>query len=634
VPKPDAVNVLLVDDQPGKLLSYEVMLEELGENLIATSSAKEALAYLLKAEVAVILVDVCMPELDGFELAQMIREHPRFQKTAIIFISAIHMSETDYLRGYQAGAVDYLSVPVVPELLRAKVRVFAELFRKTRELHLLNEELEHRVTERTEALNTSTEQLRKSEEARSLALASGHMGSWDWEVEGDTWFWDEGQSRIFGVEHDGFAPSVEKIRKFIHSDDLTTFTKAIDSLSRETPSFDIEVKILRPNGDLRWCRLVAASQLNAKGTLLRLSGVTADITDRKEAESKQALLAREVDHRAKNALAVVQAIVRLAKRDNIQDFIIGVEGRINALAQTHELLSRSRWEGADVQRLVLEELAPYQGEKPQRVSAIGPSVMVSPENAQTVAIALHELATNAAKYGALSQPGGRVDVSWSSFEGTLALTWKEAGGPKVAPPTTRGFGTKIITASLSDPRRGKVTFDWHPAGLICSIELNMMAPQAGAPGVSAPIAPADGREAAPTPQPRLLLVEDEVLVGLFMGEMLEDMDFSVTEPCRTLADGLAAAKNEKFDGAVLDMNLNGESVYPLADLLQSLDVPFIFVTGYSADVVAERFAKIPIIQKPVAAETLAKILRLHLAKAAGPALPPAGDKVVAFAQAR
>jgi DNA-binding response OmpR family regulator len=159
----------------------------------------------------------------------------------------------------------------------------------------------------------------------------------------------------------------------------------------------------------------------------------------------------------------------------------------------------------------------------------------------------------------------------------------------------------------------------------------MMAPQAGAPG---PIAPVDGREASPTPQPRLLLVEDEVLVGLFMGEMLEDMDFSVTEPCRTLADGLAAAKNEKFDGAVLDMNLNGESVYPLADLLASLDVPFIFVTGYSADVVAERFAKIPIIQKPVAAETLAKILRLHLAKAAGPALPPAGDKVVAFAQAR
>ncbi|MGH6829028.1 MAG: response regulator, partial [Rhizomicrobium sp.] len=118
VAKESAVNVLLVDDQRGKLLSYEVMLEELGENLVSVSSAKEALAYLLKADVAVILVDVCMPELDGFELAKMIREHPRFQKTAIIFISAIHLSETDFLRGYQAGAVDYISVPVVPELLR------------------------------------------------------------------------------------------------------------------------------------------------------------------------------------------------------------------------------------------------------------------------------------------------------------------------------------------------------------------------------------------------------------------------------------------------------------------------------------------------------------------------------------
>jgi len=630
VNKQDSVNVLLVDDQPGKLLSYEVMLEELGENLVSVSSAKEALAYLLKAEVAVILVDVCMPELDGFELAKMIREHPRFQKTAIIFISAIHMSETDYLRGYQAGAVDYLSVPVVPELLRAKVRVFAELYRKTRELHLLNAELEHRVAERTEALNNSTEQLRKSEEARSLALASGLMGSWDWEVEGDTWFWDEGQSRIFGVEHGKFQPSIEKMRKFIHSDDLAAFTRAVESLSKDKPSFDIEVRVLRPNGDLRWCRLVTAAQLDAGGGLVRLSGVTADITERKEAENKQALLAREVDHRAKNALAVVQAIVRLARRDDIQEFIVGVEGRINALAQTHELLSRSRWEGADVQRLVLEELAPYQGEKPQRVSALGPPFMVSPENAQTVAIALHELATNAAKYGALSVPEGRVDVSWSSFEGRLSLTWKETGGPHVTPPSTKGFGTKIITAGLTDPRRGKVAFDWRREGLICTLELNMAAKEAQAPPM-------------PTPQPsqasacqrRLLLVEDEVLVGLFMAEMLEDMDFSVTEPCRTLADGIAVAKADNFDGAVLDMNLNGESVYPLADLLAAKGVPFIFVTGYSADSVAERFAQIPVIQKPVTADTLAKILNRHLGDgSAGVVAPRNPDNLVAYARVR
>ena len=132
------VNILLVDDQPAKLLSYEVILGELGENLIKANSAREALEHLLKNDVAVILIDVCMPELDGFELAAMIREHPRYEKTAIIFISAIHLTDLDRLRGYETGAVDYVPVPVVPEILRAKVAIFAELYRKTRQLEQLN----------------------------------------------------------------------------------------------------------------------------------------------------------------------------------------------------------------------------------------------------------------------------------------------------------------------------------------------------------------------------------------------------------------------------------------------------------------------------------------------------------------
>jgi diguanylate cyclase (GGDEF)-like protein/PAS domain S-box-containing protein len=136
----DKVTILLVDDQPSKLLSYEVILQELGERLVTTQSAAEALQYLLKNEAAVVLVDVCMPDLDGFQLAAMIREHPRFQKTAIIFISAIHLSDVDRVRGYEMGAVDYVPVPVVPEVLRAKVKVFAELYRKTRQLEQLNRE--------------------------------------------------------------------------------------------------------------------------------------------------------------------------------------------------------------------------------------------------------------------------------------------------------------------------------------------------------------------------------------------------------------------------------------------------------------------------------------------------------------
>src|SRR6266851_10381254 len=127
----DRVNILLVDDQPAKLLSYEVILRDLGENLVKAASARDALEQLLKKDIAVVLIDVCMPELDGFQLAAMIREHPRFQQTAIIFISAIHLTDVDRVRGYEMGAVDYVPVPVIPEVLRAKVRIFAELYRKT-----------------------------------------------------------------------------------------------------------------------------------------------------------------------------------------------------------------------------------------------------------------------------------------------------------------------------------------------------------------------------------------------------------------------------------------------------------------------------------------------------------------------
>src|ERR1700692_4458281 len=137
----EKVNILMVDDQPAKLLSYEVMLGGLGENLIKANSAKEALEYLLKTDVAVVLMDVSMPELDGFELADMIRQHPRFQETAIIFISAVHLTDFDRLKGYERGAVDYISVPVHPELLRAKVSVFAELHRRAKQLEILNEDL-------------------------------------------------------------------------------------------------------------------------------------------------------------------------------------------------------------------------------------------------------------------------------------------------------------------------------------------------------------------------------------------------------------------------------------------------------------------------------------------------------------
>jgi signal transduction histidine kinase len=174
----DPVNILLVDDQPGKLLSYEAILSGLGENLIKANSGREALEHLLKTDITVVLMDVSMPELDGFELAEIIRQHPRFQKTAIIFVSAVHLSELDQIKGYESGAVDYVSVPVIPELLRAKVSIFAELYRKTRDSERLTRELEDRVTARTAELEASmlrqlalTDQLREADRRKDEFLA-------------------------------------------------------------------------------------------------------------------------------------------------------------------------------------------------------------------------------------------------------------------------------------------------------------------------------------------------------------------------------------------------------------------------------------------------------------------------------
>jgi signal transduction histidine kinase len=167
----DPVNILLVDDQPSKLLTYESILGELGENLVKVSSATEALEYLLRHDVAVVLVDVVMPELDGYELAAMIRQHPRFQRTSIIFVSALLLTDLDRLRGYECGAVDYVPVPVVPEILRAKVSVFAELYRKTRALERLNAELEQRVAERTAALEATTAALQEADRRKDEFLA-------------------------------------------------------------------------------------------------------------------------------------------------------------------------------------------------------------------------------------------------------------------------------------------------------------------------------------------------------------------------------------------------------------------------------------------------------------------------------
>src|SRR3981189_1322783 len=468
----EKANILRVDDQPAKLLAYEVILKELGENLVAAASGREALEYLLKNEVAVILLEVCMPEQDGSELAAMIREHPRFQKTAMIFISATQVSDIDRLRGYEMGAVDYVPVPVIPEVLRAKIRVFAELYRKTRQLERFNAELENRVRARTAELEESTARLLESEQRRSMAIAAGKMGSWDWDWVNGDWMWDEGQYHIFGVDPQSFEVTAANVQALLHPDDTHALSQAMAQFAKGTRSYEAEFRINRPDGEVRWCVGTAAATVDKGGHVVRISGVTVDITERKRAEERQNLLTREVDHRAKNALALAQSIVRLTRGESVKAYMQAVEGRISALARVHTILSLSSWQGAEITKLVDEELAPYA--TGEQIAFSGSNIRLQPATAQTLALALHELVTNSAKYGALSTQSGRLSIKWGIHDHVLQIVWEEKDGPTVETPVSRGVGTRSVIASIESQLGGQAEFDWRSEGLICRLSVPLM----------------------------------------------------------------------------------------------------------------------------------------------------------------
>jgi PAS domain S-box-containing protein len=332
--------------------------------------------------------------------------------------------------------------------------------------------------------------LLESEQRRSLAIAAGKMGSWDWDwVHGD-WMWDEGQYQILGIDPDKFELTPANIQALFHPDDVHELHEAWASFARGSKSYEAEFRIVRPNGEVRWCAGTAAASTDKGGHVIRVSGVTVDITERKQAEERQNLLAREVDHRAKNALALAQSIVRLTRGDNVKSYVRSVEGRINALARVHTVLSLSSWQGAEIRKLIDEELAPYS--TGEQIELSGPEVQLEPATAQTVALALHELVTNSAKYGALSALSGRLSVGWEDHAGLLKIIWVETGGPPVEKPVSRGFGTRSVIASIESQLGGQAEFDWRPEGLVCCLTVPLPQRQFAAEPVSLIETAADG----------------------------------------------------------------------------------------------------------------------------------------------
>lgn len=292
----EQINILMVDDQPAKLLSYEVILGDLDLNLIKATSGREALEQLLKQDIAIVLMDVSMPEIDGFELAALIRQHPRYQKTAIIFISAVRLTELDRLKGYESGAVDYIPVPVIPEILRAKVSVFADLYRKTRQLEALNRDLEQRVQERTAALEANTAQLRESEERFSIILQNTSAIIYFIDADGRCLHVNRGFEKLFGVTND--EARGQSIYTMAPAELAAAWQVSHAHVICENATAEFEEVITGPDGVKRTYTSVKTPLFDIAGMPTGIVNVSTDITERKQAEDERAELLRR-EHEAR-----------------------------------------------------------------------------------------------------------------------------------------------------------------------------------------------------------------------------------------------------------------------------------------------------------------------------------------------
>jgi PAS domain S-box-containing protein len=279
--------------------------------------------------------------------------------------------------------------------------------------------------------------------------------------------WNRGAERVFGYTAEEAIG--QPITIVIPHDRQGEEREILTRIRRGERIDHFETIRQRKHGSLIVVSLTVSPVKNAEGKIVGASKIARDITEQKHDQEKIATLAREAEHRSKNLLATVQATVNLSQADTSDDLKSAIEGRIQALANVHSLFAKSRWIGAELSTLATQELSPYRRDNEARVRIDGPQVLLEPNTAQMAAVILHELATNAVKYGALAAAEGRVEVNWSHpGDGWLTLRWTETGGPPAKPPTRQGFGHRVIERMIGQ-LKGKSSFDWRPQGLACEI---------------------------------------------------------------------------------------------------------------------------------------------------------------------
>jgi PAS domain S-box-containing protein len=309
------------------------------------------------------------------------------------------------------------------------------------------------------------ERLRRSESRLRLALAGARAGAWEWDAGTDDIVWSPETFAITGLASEARAPSLKAYLTMIEEGDRDKAVSDLRAALGKSGPFTTECRIRRTNGAMVWLSISGVVEHTEIGGPLRAYGILQDITERKAHEEQIHLLMREVNHRAKNMLSLVQAIARQTAAREPRDFIGCFAERIGALAASQNLLIRNEWQGVDIEDLVRAQLAHFADLIGSRIVVDGPLLRLKPASAQAIGLALHELATNAGKYGALSTDRGRVDVCWGIDGDSLVMSWTERDGPPVSAPKRRGFGTTVIETMANHSLDGVVDLDYAPSGV-------------------------------------------------------------------------------------------------------------------------------------------------------------------------
>jgi PAS domain S-box-containing protein len=329
-----------------------------------------------------------------------------------------------------------------------------------------------------EELAAAVHSLTRERERLNVALLVGQLGVYEWRIGEESVWWSPETYTLYGVDPGSFTPTIQSFSTLVHPADREELWRKSQQAIAQGAVFEHEYRIIRPDGEVRWIINRSHVGLSEWGQAERITGVAADITDRMRREEQIQLLMREVNHRSKNLLSVVQAVAfQTASASEPEDFTRKFSDRLQGIAASHDLLVNNGWRGIPLGELVLSQLAHLRDIVGNRIRITGPPVQLTPHSAQTLGMALHELTTNAVKYGALSAESGSVAIGWTfRQEGEaklFSLKWREENGPPVTPPQERGFGTTVLTRVVEDAFAGKVALDYAASGVSWTLEASL-----------------------------------------------------------------------------------------------------------------------------------------------------------------